>query len=330
MNINQLFDLCKERVVWIQTHNFPDPDAIASAFGLQKLLEEKGVHSKLCYEGVIDKLSSTKMLELLDEPMCSHDEIESEMTEKDMIILVDCQKNNGNTTDLIGAELAVIDHHPTFVQVEYEYSDLRITGACSSIIAEYYRASGITPNERVATALLYGIKMDTLQFCRGVTSFDIEMYGYLFGFVNQELLTKLESNNMELEDLQAYAVAIKNIQIYGKVGFSYLDYECPDALVAMLSDFILALKEVEVVVLYARRQEGYKFSFRSERDDINAGILAYEGLKEWGNGGGHATMAGGFVSDEKLNTRKEMVYPVVCSHFMKLIQEKWPQIIDEN
>ena len=94
-----------------------------------------------------------------------------------------------------------------------------------------------------------------------------------------------------------------------------------------LSDFILALQEVEVVVLYARRRGGYKFSFRSEREDVNAGILAHEGLKEWGNGGGHATMAGGFAADEKLNTREEMVYHVVRSHFTKLIQEKWPQIL---
>lgn len=327
MYINDLFDLCKDKVVWIQTHNFPDPDAIASAFGMQKLLEEKGISSKLCYEGVIDKLSSTKMLELLDEPMSAHDEIENEMIEEDMIILVDCQKNNGNTTDLIGAELAVVDHHPTFVQVEYEYSDIRITGACASIVAGYYKMLGITPNKKVATALLYGIKMDTLQFSRGVTAFDIEMYGYLFEFIDHELLRKLESNNMELNDLQAYGAAINNIKIYGMVGFSYLDYECPDALVAILSDFILALQEVDVVVLYARRRGGYKFSFRSERDDVNAGILANEGLKEWGNGGGHATMAGGFAADEKLNTREEMVYHVVCSHFTKLIQEKWPQIL---
>ena len=327
MYINDLFDLCKDKVVWIQTHNFPDPDAIASAFGMQKILEEKGISSKLCYEGVIDKLSSTKMLELLDEPMSAHDEIENEMTKEDMIILVDCQKNNGNTTDLIGAELAVVDHHPTFVQVEYEYSDIRITGACASIVAGYYKMLGITPNKKVATALLYGIKMDTLQFSRGVTAFDIEMYGYLFEFIDHELLRKLESNNMELNDLQAYGAAINNIKIYGMVGFSYLDYECPDALVAILSDFILALQEVDVVVLYARRRGGYKFSFRSERDDVNAGILANEGLKEWGNGGGHATMAGGFAADEKLNTREEMVYHVVCSHFTNLIQEKWPQIL---
>lgn len=37
--------------VYIQTHNFPDPDAIASAFGLQELLKYRGVETKICYKG---------------------------------------------------------------------------------------------------------------------------------------------------------------------------------------------------------------------------------------------------------------------------------------
>ena len=37
--LQSLIDLCKGRRVYIQTHNFPDPDAIASAFGLQRFLE---------------------------------------------------------------------------------------------------------------------------------------------------------------------------------------------------------------------------------------------------------------------------------------------------
>ena len=36
--LNDLVSLCRNHPVYIQTHNFPDPDAIASAYGLQKLL----------------------------------------------------------------------------------------------------------------------------------------------------------------------------------------------------------------------------------------------------------------------------------------------------
>lgn len=322
-----LTDICKNRNVWIQTHNFPDPDAIASAYGLHELLEHYGISSRLCYDGEIDKLSSTKMLDRLDMTMYSRHDIKTEMTENDAIILVDSQKSSGNTTDLVGDEIAAIDHHPTFTKVDYMYTDLRICGSCSSILAEYYRTLNIKPSKKAATAMIYGMRMDTLQFSRGVKEFDIEMYSYLFPFCDEELLHELESNNMEFSDLKAYGTAINNINVYGKVGFSYLDFECPDALIGILSDFILSLSEVEVVVLYANRQNGYKFSLRSERSDVHAGILAHKALCEWGSGGGHAEMAGGFVPFEKAPVGNNLFFNTVQEHFSNIIREEYPQVL---
>ena len=45
-DLQQLVELCKDHNVYIQTHNFPDPDAIASAYGLKKLLSHYGINSK--------------------------------------------------------------------------------------------------------------------------------------------------------------------------------------------------------------------------------------------------------------------------------------------
>lgn len=326
MNVKSLIELCKDKIVWIQTHNFPDPDAIASAFGLQQLLKHFDISARICHEGQIDKLSSTKMLSLCGITMFPYSEISEIMNEDDMIILVDCQKNSGNTTDLIGDEMAVIDHHPTFVKIEYKYEDLRITGACSSLIADYYRAIDLEPDTKTATALLYGLRMDTLQLSRGVTEYDIEMYFYLFRYADQDLLRQLETNNMEFADLQAYGSAIENFRCFGKVCFSYLDFACPDALVASLSDFLLALIEIEVVIVYAKRERGYKFSIRSERDDVDAGDLANRALSVWGNGGGHATMAGGFV-DSKVFADVKYLPNYIQEHFIQLIQKDWPQIL---
>lgn len=326
MDYKRLIELCRNRRVWIQTHNFPDPDAISSAFALAEFLANWSIETRLCHDGEIDKLSSVKMLTLLDTTMKKADEI-NDMKQDDMIILVDCQKNAGNTTDFIGDEVAVIDHHPTFVKIDYEYEDLRITGACASLIAGYYREAGIEPSPKAATALLYGMRMDTLQFSRGVTPFDIEMFGYLFPFVNQELLGELETNNMEFQDLQGYGAAIDNIKVYGVVGFSCLEGECPDALVGILSDFLLSLVEVEVVVLYAKRQDGIKFSFRSEREDVHAGEFAKTCLSGWGNGGGHAAMAGGFVPDGVLPDNAKMKYAAVQNHFIEIIKKNYPQIL---
>ncbi len=294
----ELIELCKGYHVYIQTHNFPDPDAIASAYGLQKLLGIYGVESKLCYDGRIDKLSASKMLDTFQIQMLPYESLAADMQETDRIICVDSQKHAGNVTDFIGDEVACIDHHPTFVPMEYKYQDIRITGACATLIAEYYAQSGNKPDSDVATALLYGLKMDTLQFTRGVSELDIQMFGFLFPLCDQEKLTDLERNNMEFTDLKAYGAAIESIELYDTVGFSCIPFSCPDALMGILSDFILALIEVETAVVFCFRKDGIKLSVRSEDPAIHAGNLLYTALKDIGNGGGHASMAGGLISAE--------------------------------
>ena len=197
--------------------------------------------------------------------------------------------------------MACIDHHPTFVPTEYRYQDIRQTGACATIIAQYFQQLGRNPDQAVATALLYGLKMDTLQFTRGVTELDIEMFRFLFPLCDQEALMRLERNNMEFSDLKAYGAAIENIEIYDKVGISNIAFPCPDALIAILSDFILALQEVEVAVVFCHREDGIKFSVRSEDTAIHAGHLIHSALQGYGDGGGHAEMAGGMIRKENVH-----------------------------
>ena len=142
--------------------------------------------------------------------------------------------------------------------------------------------------------------MDTLQFTRGVTELDIRMFGFLFPYCDQEKLAVLERNNMEFADLKAYGEAIESIQIYDKVGFSCISFSCPDALIAILSDFILSLIEVEVAIVFSFREDGVKLSVRSEDPKVNAGEILHRTLQDIGNGGGHATMGGGFIPRSRL------------------------------
>ena len=319
--LKELVALCQGHLIYIQTHNFPDPDAIASAFGLQRLLELYGVRSVLCYDGRIDKLSASKMLEIFQIEMVSYDSLEADMQKDDRIICVDSQKHAGNVTDFVGDEVACIDHHPTFVQIEYQYQDIRITGACATLIAEYYELSGQEPDRDVATALLYGLKMDTLQFTRGVTELDIKMFGFLFPRCDQEKLAYLERNNMEFADLKAYGAAISGIELYDKVGFSCIPFSCPDALIAILSDFILALIEVEVAVVFSFREDGVKLSVRSEDPQIHAGNLLHAALKNVGNGGGHASMGGGLIQKDNLPELGSYPKDAIRNLFLEVLKE---------
>ena len=46
----KLVNLLKGHKVYLQTHNFPDPDALASAFGIQVFLRAHGVASTNRYD----------------------------------------------------------------------------------------------------------------------------------------------------------------------------------------------------------------------------------------------------------------------------------------
>ena len=296
----KLIDYLKDKRVFIQTHNFPDPDAIGAGFGLQGILKSYGIDSILCYVGQIDRINTKKMTELCHINIYSEDEAPLEMREFDPVICIDSQKGGGNIKDLPGDEIACIDHHPLIENGDYIYRDVRKAGSCATLITQYYEELSIEPDENVATALLYGLKIDTMNFTRGVTQADIKAFSYLLDRASQDIIESLTMNSMEFADLQAYGAAIESIYVYDRVGFAGIPFACPDAQIGMVADFILSLDEVDVAVVYAHRRDGIKFSARSEVVKVNAGKLIAEALKDIGSGGGHSFMAGGFIPAENV------------------------------
>lgn len=325
-HIEQLIQTLGDRRVFIQTHNFPDPDAIASAYGLQELLKIKGVKSTLVYDGTLSKMSGLRMMEYFGIEMYNAKEI-TDLSKEDAIILIDAQKYNKNCTDLPCEEVACIDHHPTVIACDYLYEDIRMVGAAATIVASYLIEMNITPSTKLATILLYGIKMDTADFSRGVSELDVEVYYHLFPYVDHEILKMLTLNTLELLDLKAYASAINNISIYKNLGFASIPFDCPDSLIAIISDFILALDVVEFSMVYSQRANGYKFSVRSELEHLDAGKIIkkiLEGIGN-GNGGGHSFMAGGFLQTEGVASLGENPRKMIEEYF---IREIYPE--DEN
>lgn len=319
MEWHKLIDLLKGHKTYLQTHNFPDPDAIASAYGLQQFLKIYGIETELCYDGKIDKLATKRMIQEFKIDIKSFDEIH-DMEESDYIVTIDGQKYNANFTDLPGNEVACIDHHPTYKECTYRYKDVRIVGACSSLIAQYYVKSREKMSEDVATALMYGLRMDTASLTRGVTGLDIDMFSYLYKYADNNKITKFYINVMEMSDLKAYGAAIENIKIKVQVGFAHIPFECNDALIAMISDFILSLNEVNCSIVYANRDSGYKLSVRSIDENTHAGKLTSEALRNIGDGGGHAAMAGGVIYAESIKNIEIPIENVIEDRFIKCIR----------
>ncbi len=318
MNPLQLVELLRGHKNYIQTHNYPDPDAVASAFGLQYFLKQHGVEATICYEGTVEKLSTRKMFEVFQIDVLEASQIQ-DMTEQDYIVAVDSQKYNANLTDLVGDEVACIDHHPTFIECSYQYGDIRKAGACSTLIAQYFYQTRTPMDATVAAALAYGIKVDTADFIRGVTELDLDMFAYVYKQADVDKIKIMYHDVLELDDLKAYGAAIDNIYIDDGVGFAWIPLDCPDALIAIISDFILSLNVVDISIVYAVRRDGIKFSVRSEHGDIDAGKMVANVLKDYGSGGGHREMAGGFIPKENMD-RIDGMHARIEEEFMKQIQ----------
>lgn len=313
--LNEMIGYIQQKHVYIQTHNFPDPDAISSAFGLQKLLQFKGIDATICYKGKIDRYNTLKLIELLEIHLENLEDLADKLTEQDEIILVDAQKGNSNIIDMTGTEIICIDHHPIFGKMDYRYEDIRPEyGACATMIAEYFYENDIPMDAKTATALSYGIRSDTDKLSRGTSKIDIEMLYRMYDQSDQNMIHRLENGELYFDDLMAYSKAIESIKVYDNVSFASTGENCPEALIASVSDFMLALVEVEFSVVYAIQKNGIKLSVRSECGGYDAGKIISRALDGIGNGGGHAAMAGGFIP---LGGRDDRV-----DHFISIVQER--------
>ena len=319
--LEQLIEKISRKHVYIQMHNFPDPDAIASAYGLQELLKYRGLSATICYKGKIERYSTEKMCQLLEIEIENIEDITEQLSERDEIILVDAQKGNSNIIDITGEEIICIDHHPTFDRQEYRFEDIRPEiGACATIIAQYFFENAIPMNSRVATALSFGIRMDTKNLSRGVSKSDMEMLYQMFDRCDQEIIYSLENSHLYFEDLVAYSKAIYSIQVYDNVSFADTGRDCPEGLIASVSDFMLALVEVTFSIVYSRKKEGIKLSVRSEVSNYDAGRITREALAGIGNGGGHAAMAGGFVPFDGNDDQGDLLIREIQERFLHVIK----------
>lgn len=322
ISLQELVNHIEGRHIFIQTHNFPDPDAISSAYGLKKLLEIYDISSTICYKGRIDRYAMKQFIEYLGVEVVNMDNLVY-MTDSDEIILVDGQKGNANLVDLIGNEVICIDHHPICEFYNYRYSDIRPEiGACASIIASYFFENDIEIDKKTATALLYGIKVDTANLTRGVNTLDLDMFYKLFWKADRDVLGKIERSGIQFDDLKAYANAISSIKIFDNISIAHTGEDCPEALIASISDFMLELSEIDCSIVYSIRKDGIKLSIRSCDSDIDSGWLADEALRGIGTGGGHATMAGGFVPYPADMKNLDIFVQMIENRFMDVITKE--------
>lgn len=282
------------RKVYIQPHNIPDPDAIASSFAMQQFLLLHHIDTEIVYVDVIEKANSKQMLDMFGIQMSIRSK-DQQIPDDCYLLLVDTQLGGSNIDCLGSNHVMVVDHHQDIQSGPYAFSDIRPEiGACSTIIASYFVCQDMVIDSNLATALVYGIMNDTNNLTRLNNKMDLEMFYYLYDLANLHSIKSIKMNEIGRDDIQAYAKALQSMEIYKDIGFVHIE-NCNDSLLGTISDMVYTIEDVFIVVSYARRDDGIKLSIRSGIEKVEADELVKYIIDDKGVGGGHKEMAGGFI-----------------------------------
>jgi phosphoglycolate phosphatase len=134
----KLHDLLFCNEIVIQCHDNPDADAVASGYALYSYLKSQGKNPRFVYAGhnVIRKTNLVMMIRDLQIPI----EHVKQLAPPELLVMVDCQYNGGNTTVFAAKEVAVIDHHRVCTQLPpLSKVDSRL-GSCSTLVWKLLRA----------------------------------------------------------------------------------------------------------------------------------------------------------------------------------------------
>lgn len=279
----------------IVTHTNPDPDAIASAMALSAIAKHSNpnLETRIFYDGIIGHQENRTLVNLLDIRM---EKLRPEtLDECTHVALVD-SKGPGTNNGLIHSMPVdiIIDHHQEDIgQLDKsQFIDIRQNvGACATILTEYLKELHIEPDEKVATALLYGIRADTKQFRRNVSKFDFEYAAYLLEFSDPDLLEKIMSPQYSHETIDIIGAAVRNRKTRNGYLFSNVGYVRNRDALPQAADLLINLEGISTALVYGITDEAIIMSGRNRDLRLNLGNVMSEAFSDIGDAGGHATMA---------------------------------------
>jgi nanoRNase/pAp phosphatase (c-di-AMP/oligoRNAs hydrolase) len=276
-----------ERVA-IVLQDDPDPDAIASGIALRTLLGRNKQTTPLFSFTDITRPENRAMVQLLEiEVVRANGGL---LDDYDKIAMVDVQPPYFNGR-LHHADI-VIDHHPGYTTGNAGFEDVRVRyGATSTILTEYLISAGERVSERLATALLYGIKSDTLMLSRRVTDDDLQAFTYLYPLANYNLLRRIERPELPLSFARILARAMQRLIVRDELAMLHLGPVKRDDLIVQMADFCLQFEGAEWVAVSGKLAGNLVIAVRNHGSGRSAGDVVRRLFSDIGSAGGHRNMA---------------------------------------
>ena len=323
-NLRRLIDVARgKRRPLIHLQHNPDPDALGSAAALRYLLDRLlGVDTTLAYTGRVGRVENRAMLRHLDIRIKPSFKID--YAEYDLLVVVDTHPGAGTCRlppDVVPD--IVIDHHPALGGMEdvaFPYYDPEF-GSTSTMVGALFVENGIPMDWRVATALTYGIRTDTMDLSRGTTPLDENIFREVYGNSDKQVLSRIERARVP----QAYFItlerALRRAQVtdfalttdLGEIGHS-------DS-VAEIADLLFRLEGIKWVMVSGHNGPTLYCSIRAvQSPDVQAGVVARE-ISD-GYGGGHDTFAAAQIPLPEDGADAGAAYEELRERFLKAVRAK--------
>jgi nanoRNase/pAp phosphatase (c-di-AMP/oligoRNAs hydrolase) len=318
-------------------HDNPDPDAIASALALREIAAALGVEATACYYGEISHQENRALMNLLEldlRNLGAEDGIE----EFASVALVDHSRPGVN--DQLPEDLqvdVVVDHHPPRAPVEARFIDLRHgVGATSTLMVDYFDRLGVPLDETVATALLFGIRVDTSDFSREVSTEDFVAASRLVDPANLDLLERVEEPSVSPETLAVVARAVSERTVDGTMLASYVGSIADRDALAQAADLLLAMEGITTTLVCGRVDETVYVSARARGADLDLGEALRLAFDQIGSAGGHADMAGAQIPLKSIvqmtgeHDRERVIRDSLVERFFETVRDPSPTVTERG
>ncbi|HOA60784.1 MAG: DHH family phosphoesterase [Verrucomicrobia bacterium] len=278
----------------IMSHDFPDPDAIGSMYGLQHLVQSAfGIEARIAYSGIIGRVENQAMVRTLRIRMHRFHPVLLKRFAN--VALVDTQPVFGNNS-FPGNRKAtlVLDQHPgdTPPQAGLAIVDPGCGATCVLVAQALLQASADIP-ARVATALAYGILTDTLDLYRARRGDVTQTYLEVMRHADMRALARIRNPLRSRKFFSVLGRGIREAVQYRRLVVSHLGLvDAPDR-VSQVAEFLLTYERAQWCFVSGRYKGRLHVSLRSVHQDAQAGEVLRNVFVQRTQAGGHGPIGGG-------------------------------------
>lgn len=270
----------------ILTYENPDPDALASAVALQAIADHFEMDADIYYRGEMGHQENRAFVNLLGIELHELDPNQDLREDYGLVATIGHDSDEPITTDIL------FHHDPIEAEVSAQFVDVRSNmSSTSTILTKYVQEFDMSVDESVATALLYGVRSETLDFKRDTTPADLTAAAYLYPFADHETLEQVESPSMSPETLDVLSEAIRNREVQGSHLISNAGFVRARDALTQAAQQLLNLEGITTAAVFGIDDDTIYIEAHSKDIRMDIGSILQDAFSEVGETAGHTTKA---------------------------------------